>query len=1571
MPTNPLGSGVSRYVDDRDRQYAAVVFQTVKPPCDAELNLISLMELEARAETVRSKHPSGWLSDPANPYGDFKTDPSYSNQFFFGRNSSAEVRNLTWAIVNGWLIPVAGTRTGSPPLAPDDVDTWNRIALNPPSTSTGGNRAEFVFLEVWLARIDPDPVSTVAPGKPQRGSVWRFGNVEGGFSFLPDGIVDPDLNYETTKRVQIQYRIRVIADVNMASNPEGFDPTVVFAQGLLSTPSAIAFQNMRKELGDPGLWRAGTGDPATFGTVDGYVYAIPLCSVFRRNSSGFSDIGNLSGSFNRNSLATDRNGSLAYTADVSLPADLLSTDSYFTLTSIVGTFLSTMTSFGEAYFKIDDEVIKVDSVIQTGPTSFVVNINRGALQTVIRSHKAGTRLVLITVRPDGLYADQIASTDIFDMRHVVAESYDYGTILKTNLVELLKGNLRTAWKRYGSTNSSGPIVLYGDRIADSSVFVGGLTRLDGPNGNRRAYSDAVITERYSAVAKVPSDAGVIGDYLQKDVAPYKNQVQWTAATQAPGGGNRQPFGLSVDWWWNGDEITIKLSDFQAGMPSVDANQVRFVLPSEDPDAVLIRFEGMTTDPNGGLSAAYPPPLVWPPETAPTVTHPTINAAGVPYTMTGNSILKHGRGLVVSTNPSGDLVITLSSGSGALAEFSDAMAGFASPTQDQATGAVMHIQFAVVYGAGRGLSHKPKHVHTVNWLGSPSNSSRVLTRPGLPTMNRMIPTYLGDSPLVQTGKNRTLARTSEVMIDPGSKTVYVAPYRNVLIPSLLARSGYLLNWFGTVTPTFQGPMPRLSQDGSVTVHAVTDPLNLFFSHRIDGMTDYALTRYVEIPMEWLPRPGLHHVPIVPITNSIFPSGLNFLLMSKEGPFVGVNSSDWNRNLVSYPSGAGYYIVTPRPAETYGNSSGSLSIFGQKYTNAKVSLADGTPFKGIQFPPFLAPARITGVYLRDPLTNPVTPALSPFSSDRAFVGGTGTDINLLRDDCDAATILLDVDVNGDLTFILSADAIDLTKAPAGTTFDNSNFLVECTLFAFDRGFLQTNGRLLVCQTTGGGSIEVAVNDFTNATDATVGLIVPAPMTLDSVNNEITLYYSRMPYQGDVFGTQNAYSDDLQRVGPLTVGEAQAVFQHPLGSPDSLTLKNKAGFEILASMSFVTSLGTGRLSGSTPIPMLSTVSNPDGVPDYAGTLVDLDRRFSLNRVGYEDWTTPKYPITAASVASRPLLKRGALSEVYDRDLHPEFAGCVNNLPLGIWFRDKDFIGKTLYQTRSASNAALIPSGTLSFQPFQSAQAPSVAGLSRWEGTEFVCGNASNVTGNGGEALVKVDGTSVTTDVYNFKTTRGGAAYSVTTPWAGSEIAAKVTKAKPNAEVGSVLAGVAYLVRSQPETVGSVEVHAGHELQMFIVTHATPSYFRETEVVHSASGVNEGFTAADRFRIWGKPLEKRRGGVDTSIVPTAKPIFVNDVWDDPIFFGSSDPNVSSFKQETIAISSNGQTLFPDGLSARPLDPSTVQAWLNGVKLRYGVDYAITGAPTYRDFTYYPNPPSGTPSLLTTDVLEVWYALL
>jgi len=1539
MPTtNPFGSDVSRYIDGKDKQFGAVVFRKNRPILDSELNLISLMELENRAEQIRSMYPSGWVMSEMNPYSNYFTDKTYSNVFYFGNQVSNEVRSPMYAIVNGWVVPVTGTKTGQPPLAANDTDTWNKIMLNPPSTSTGGNRAEFVFLEVWLQEIESDPSGSVADGKPEAGKVYKFGNVEAGFTSLDDDLIDPAINIETTKRVQVQYRIRVVADVNLIDYPSGFDKTLVFAQGSLSAPSAVYFENMAETLGDPGLWRSGTGDPTTFGTVDGYVYAVPICTVFRRNSSEFLDSSNLAGGFNRNSIALSRDDATIFTATLALQSDITEYDASFSLTSIAGTELETITDFSRAYFTVDDEILKVDSIVKMSSTNYVLNVTRGVLGTTARVHNTGTAMVMYTARPDGLFSDQINIYDIMDMRHTIKGGFDYDTILRNNMLSIFSGNLRTTWKRFGSTNSAGTTILYGDMIADSSISIGGLSNLDGPNGNRRSFSDAATMERYNVPLTVPPDS-LGSTSLTHVVAPFNITADLDAAGQVAG--SRTVGG--IDYWWNGDVIRIKKSDFEVGMPAADKDQVRFVTPDEYPYSVSITFEGLTTDLNSGV-----PQKTSDIDASQSATNPATTGTGA-VSSTSDRILTHGHGITVSIDAAtGDLMITLNSGASGtqLKEFDNALSGI-SPKNNIIAGSIkMHVQFTVMYGTGRGLTHKPKFIHRA-YFKDTASITKTITRTGSSSYTKMIPTYLGNSPLAQTGVDKYLSETSEVMIDPGSKTVYAAPYKFTELYTLVCRNGNMLNWYGDPI-SYQGGMPQKSLDGALTVHSSTDPLNLFY----DGNSD---CRYVEVQMAYLPKPGLHRIPIVATSGTNFSSGINFLLMSKEGSPA--DSSDYNRNLVSYPSGPGYYIVTKTGAEVYGTSSGTVSIFGDKYTNSKLTSYFGGRFKGIKFPPFLAPARITGVYFRDPSTNPVVPASSPFDNSRTFVGGSGTDTNLLRDDFDGPTILLDVNDQGDLTFVLSADCIDESKLPTGYTFDNSNFLVECTLFGFDRGFLQTNGRLFVV-TNSATSINPG-----ELMDAAMGLIVPLPLDKNSSNNTLVVYYSKNAYQGDSYGRQDGYSDDYNRMGPLTISEQLAINGSPLEEVSNLDLNNKAGFEVLSSIGFVTSMGTGRLSGQNPLPILSTVSNPNDPPMYEGSCDDIQRRFSINRVGYEDWSTPKFPVLSASFSSRADIKTGCLSEAYDRDINTEFAGCTTNLPLGSYFRDKDFTGKMVYQARSSSGVGSIQMGTLTFVEPKASSIVNTDAQSSWDGIEFVCGNSSTVNGAGTDKIMTVSGTHNFSDTKNFKTTRGGAAWSVSEPWGGSDISVKLQKSKLNSESGSILAGMAYLVRSHTEDTSTVEKQHGHELQLIVVTHGTPGYFRDTMVEHSASGLNEGFTAVDRYRVLGRPLEKQIGTVDLSSTPSEKTQKVTNIWDDPILFGSSTPSIVSTVQETLPITVNGQTAFV--ITSTPVDPTSVQLFLNGVKLVYGSDYTVGGS-LYRNITY-----TGSVSTLTTDILEAWYVKL
>lgn len=160
------------------------------------------------------------------------------------------------------------------------------------------------------------------PNKPTQDTIYRQGNTRADASVnLVDDLADPVIDSETTKRVQVQYRIRATGTaeaVNFQTQADGFSNANVLAQGgqgapvagyrfvradgttVIGSSSALAYGVM-----DAGLWVAGNGSGASataLGSVDGFVYAVPLAFVFRRNDAylggagiGFDPLNNTNG----------------------------------------------------------------------------------------------------------------------------------------------------------------------------------------------------------------------------------------------------------------------------------------------------------------------------------------------------------------------------------------------------------------------------------------------------------------------------------------------------------------------------------------------------------------------------------------------------------------------------------------------------------------------------------------------------------------------------------------------------------------------------------------------------------------------------------------------------------------------------------------------------------------------------------------------------------------------------------------------------------------------------------------------------------------------------------------------------------------------------------------------------------------------------------------------------------------------------------------------------------------------------------------------------------------------------
>jgi hypothetical protein len=282
MANKDLGSMVT-YLDPDKKALENVVYRQDRPHSHSEANLVQDVQNEARTGLLKGLMPSGFLT------GDFYED-SLSN-FVMGTTANTfSFNGFPTAHVNGWVVPI--TLTGT------TTEGENLITLPAPPVNPGTMGVDFVYLEVWRALIDPDPGTA---NKPASDKIYAYGNVlSPSATWLDDDLKDTPVaianpGIETTRRVQIQYAIR---QVRLQSNSTrlGYDDVNIIAQG--PNGSGVAGASYTKSLRDVGLHIAGDeiGQPGAIpGTVDGFVYSIPIGMVFRRNSSGFNYLSNGNG----------------------------------------------------------------------------------------------------------------------------------------------------------------------------------------------------------------------------------------------------------------------------------------------------------------------------------------------------------------------------------------------------------------------------------------------------------------------------------------------------------------------------------------------------------------------------------------------------------------------------------------------------------------------------------------------------------------------------------------------------------------------------------------------------------------------------------------------------------------------------------------------------------------------------------------------------------------------------------------------------------------------------------------------------------------------------------------------------------------------------------------------------------------------------------------------------------------------------------------------------------------------------------------------------------------------------
>lgn len=272
--------GLGGYLDPIDRSFSAVVMQQGKELLSKELNLSTQIQNYTRAEIIRSMAPSGVL-DMLFTFTAGTKSLTTGDNLISGSGSvysasalnSFQIKNFT-ALVHGFKVDINNGVVGNLAL---------EVALNAPPSS--GMREDLVFLEKWSEEVAP-----TGNDEGTSSSVYISGGVAS--STYTNDIQDSGVGHETTVRVQERWRIRVVDGVDFTTYPEGVNDVGVHAQGGAGAPNATYhFANIGSEKGDYGLYRAGAGDETSctaLKCIDGYIYAIPLFKVLRRNTTAFS-----------------------------------------------------------------------------------------------------------------------------------------------------------------------------------------------------------------------------------------------------------------------------------------------------------------------------------------------------------------------------------------------------------------------------------------------------------------------------------------------------------------------------------------------------------------------------------------------------------------------------------------------------------------------------------------------------------------------------------------------------------------------------------------------------------------------------------------------------------------------------------------------------------------------------------------------------------------------------------------------------------------------------------------------------------------------------------------------------------------------------------------------------------------------------------------------------------------------------------------------------------------------------------------------------------------------------------
>ena len=462
----------------------------------------------------------------------------YDNTLGSAAAIAADIRDAINDASNGFAVAVT---------AAIDISVAEQVNLIATDAFAGALGNTIVFTTTVPADFALNPlVGNLTGGadtanKPTQATIYRHGNVDAPAGVnLPDDIADPLVGTESTKRVQVQYRIRTTGQAEAVNFKveNGFSNGNVEAQGTQVTPVAqYRFVPADGTTVEGYIKVTGVGviAPGDIITVDGVdltaVAGAPAANEFDV-SSGVpativaSIVAAVTGSVpTANATAF---GDYAQVVPATAGDNLTITTSLTTATSV-----STSVNSAVAYDTVDNGLFisgdgteqaatalgTVDGFVYAIPIAFVFRRNdasgtggfapvsntNGALAhdhaLFLNTHGIGNIDAGKSDRPDRNFHDVIVSGDILDLRRQVSPGgVDLKAELEAQMTALLDGNYRTwALDTQGVTELGGgsgdvsPVYLVCNEIGDQ----------DTPRGEtigtwdhiRRRFADQSVVER--------------------------------------------------------------------------------------------------------------------------------------------------------------------------------------------------------------------------------------------------------------------------------------------------------------------------------------------------------------------------------------------------------------------------------------------------------------------------------------------------------------------------------------------------------------------------------------------------------------------------------------------------------------------------------------------------------------------------------------------------------------------------------------------------------------------------------------------------------------------------------------------------------------------------------------------------------------------------------------------------------------------------------------------------------------------------------------------------------------------